>query len=157
MTRTAEYVEAIRDEEWVARGPDVDERYEVKVTERAIWIASRLDEEVARRLVWDHNAVLRIHKAMDANEWDSDLWDEVANEIIATRRPRFRLPEEDDDDDVDAMQRAEMRMESFMDDRAAGLRPGTTEGWYDDPPEMDPFDEARLDAQYEAEQEEGGA
>ena len=51
-----------------------------------------------------------------------------------------RSIEEDGPDDVDAMQRAEMRAETFAAEALMGMRPGTTEGWYDEPPMGDDLD-----------------
>ena len=34
-----------------------------------------------------------IHRAMDGNEWDSDLWDVVADLILETGRPAFAPPD----------------------------------------------------------------
>jgi hypothetical protein len=45
------------------------------------------------------------------------------------------------EDNGEAMQRAEMRAETFAAEAALGMRAGTTEGWYDEPEDSyDPMD-----------------
>lgn len=41
-------------------------------------------------------ALDRIYVAMDGNEWDSDLWDKVADIMLSAGYPAFRSPEEDE-------------------------------------------------------------
>lgn len=47
---------------------------------------------------------------------------------------------------LDGIQRAEMRAETFAAEAAMGMRAGTTEGWFDEPPMGDDLDDFGPDA-----------
>lgn len=46
-----------------------------------------------RLVVRDTEALDAIHAAMDGAEWNSDLWDTVAELVLATGREPFSPPE----------------------------------------------------------------
>lgn len=54
------------------------------------------------------------------------------------------------EDDGWAIQQQEMRAETFAAEALLGMRPGTTEGWYDEPEPPDPYE----DPYYGEEEEE---
>jgi hypothetical protein len=51
---------------------------------------------------------------------------------------------------MDAIQAAEMRAETLAAEALIGMRPGTTEGWYDEPEEPDAFLEMEYESGFES-------
>lgn len=51
------------------------------------------------RTLTDTQALDRIHKLMDGEEWDSDTTSSIEQIILKTGRPKFRDPNESSDED----------------------------------------------------------
>jgi hypothetical protein len=64
----------------------------------------------------------------------------TATQILEAREQTLR-----EEAEINAIQAAEMRAETFAAEAVMGMAPGTTEGWYDEPPMGDDLDDVMED------------